>query len=75
MQRECNNYNGARAKMKTIMEPSIVWKGNRILCMKSARTLQCKICMVERTTILKKMDEDQGLVINDNSDISSSCKC
>ena len=73
--RECNNYNGVRAKMKTIMEPSIVWKGDRILCMKSARTLQCKICMVERTTILKKMDEDQGLVINDNSDIFSSCKC
>ena len=57
------------------MEPSIVWKGDRILCMKSVRTLQCKICMVERTTILKKMDEDQGLVINDNSDIFSSCKC
>ena len=34
--RECNNYNEVRAKMKSIMEPSIVWKGNRILCMKSA---------------------------------------
>ena len=57
------------------MEPSIVWKGDRIFCMKSARTLQCKICMVERTTILKKMDEDQGLATNNNSDNVSSCKC
>ena len=73
--RECNNYNEVRAKMKSIMEPSIVWKGNRILCMKSARTLQCKICMMERITILRQMDEDKTMVINDNPDIYSSCKC
>ena len=49
--RECNNYNEVRAKMKLIMTPSILWQGDRILCMKSARTMQCKICMVERITI------------------------
>ena len=43
--------------------------------MKSSRTLQCKICMVERKTILQKIQDDKSMVINDNSDIFSSCKC
>ena len=73
--RECNNYNEVRAKMKTIMKPSILWQGPRILCMKSARTLNCKICMEERKTILAAMEAENTKVINDNSDIFSSCKC
>ncbi len=73
--RACNNYNEVRAMMKTIMTPSILWNGDRILCMKSARTQQCKICMMERKQILLQLDTDKHKVINDNSDIFSSCKC
>ena len=73
--RECNNYNEVRAKMKLIMTLSILWQGPRILCMKSARTLNCKICMVERKRILLQMDTNKTLVINNNSNIFSSCKC
>ena len=73
--RDCNNYNQVRAKMKTIMTPSILWQGDRILCMKSARTMRCKIFMIERTTILQQMKPDKQMVINDNSDLFNSCKC
>ena len=43
--------------------------------MKSSRTPQCKICMVERKEILHRLKESKSKVINDNSDIYSSCKC
>ena len=43
--------------------------------MKSARTYNCKICMIERKEILKQMDINKSKVMNDNSDIFSSCKC
>ena len=46
---------------------------DRIRCMKSSRTLQCKICTVERKEILHRMQQDKNKVINDNSDIYSSC--
>ena len=73
--RESRNSNAVRAKLKEIVEPSILWQGDRIRCMKSARSYNCKICMVERKEILKRMEEDKSSVINDNSDIFSSCKC
>ena len=73
--RECNSYNEVRAKMKKIMEPSIIWQGDRIQCMKTARTMQCKICMVERLEILERFQNNRKMLINDNSDIFSSCKC
>ena len=57
------------------MKTEIIWQGDRIRCMKSSRTLQCKICMVERKEILHRMQQDKNKVINDNSDIYSSCKC
>ena len=47
--RDCGNSNQVKAKLKEIMEPSILWKGDRIKCMKSAKIMNCKICMVERT--------------------------
>ena len=43
--------------------------------MKSCRTLQCNICMIERKEIMHRMKENRSKVINDNSDIFSSCKC
>ena len=73
--RECNNSNEVKSKIKTIMAPSILWQGDRITCMKSAMTPQCKICMVERKEILHRKREDKNKIINDNSDIFSSCKC
>lgn len=73
--RDCKNYNTTRAKMKTIMIPKIVWHGNCIGCMKSPRTMQCKICMVKRIEILKHLQTNKHKIINDNSDIFSSCKC
>ena len=57
------------------MEPSIIWQGDRIQCMKTARTMQCKICMVERLEILKRFQNSRRTLINDNSDIFSSWKC
>ena len=43
--------------------------------MKSARTLQCKICMVERKEILSRFRTNRSKIMNDNSDIYSACKC
>ena len=50
--RDCGNSNQVKAKLKEIMEPSILWQGDRIQCMKSAKTMVCKICMIERTEII-----------------------
>ena len=73
--RDCRNYNEVRAKMKEIMQPQIVWKGERIQCMKSVRTSRCKLCMKERRETLKRYQDGRKQLINDNSDIFSSCKC
>jgi hypothetical protein len=69
------NSNAVRAKMKEICKTTILWQGDRIQCMKSSRTPQCTICMVERTEILSRMRTNRSKVINDNSDIYASCKC
>jgi hypothetical protein len=37
--------------------------------------LQCKICMTERKEILHRFCTDKSKIMNDNSDIYSSCKC
>ena len=61
--------------MKTLMSPRIIWQGERIKCMKTARTLQCTLCMVERKEIMHRMNENRAMVINDNSDRFSTCTC
>ena len=73
--RDCTNSNQVRQMMKSIMIPTILWQGEGIRCMKSARMLQCKSCMVERKNILSRFRSDKSKIINDNSDIYSSCKC
>ena len=73
--KDCANSNEVSAKMKKIMVPSIIWQGDRIQCMKSSRTLRCNICMVERNELLSRFRNNKRDVINDNSDIFSSCKC
>ena len=79
---DCTNSNTVRAKHKTSMHTQIIWKGDRIQCMKSSRTLRCKIYIVKRREILHCFREDKGImndnsdiIMNDNSDISSSCMC
>ncbi len=73
--RNCRNSNNVKAVLKDIVEPIILWQGDRICCMKSARTHNCKICMVECKEILKQMNDNKTEVINNNSNIFSSCKC
>ena len=72
---DCTTSNQVRGRLKEIVKPTIIYSGDRIRCMKSSRTLQCQICMMERKEILHRLREDKSKVINDNSDIYSSCKC
>lgn len=69
------NSNAVRKKLRKIVIPEILWQGDRIRSMKSARTMQCKICMVERKQILSRFKSNKTKIMNDNSDIFSSCKC
>ena len=39
VQRLYNNYNKVRAKMKSFMKTSIVWKVDGVICMESLQTL------------------------------------
>ena len=73
--RDAVNSNAVKKRLKEIMKTTIIWQGDRIRCMKSSQTLQCKICMVERKKILHRMRSNKNKIINDNSDIYSSCKC
>jgi hypothetical protein len=55
---------------------TIIWECDSIHCAKTARILQCKICMTERKEILHyRFRSDKLKIMNDNSDIYSSCKC
>jgi hypothetical protein len=42
-------------------------------CMKSAKTMNCKMCMIERKEILHRMKTNKHKLINDNSDIFARC--
>ena len=72
---DCTTSNQVRARLKPLIQPSIIWQGDRIQCMKSSRTRECTICMVERKQIISSLRKDKYKVINDNSDIYSPCKC
>lgn len=73
--RDCNNSNEVKAKMKRLMDVKILWQGKQIQSMKSACTLKCKLCMMERKEIAKKWRTDKKSLINDRSEIFGSCKC
>ena len=73
--RDWKNSNEVRAFMKENLKTKIIWQGDPIQCMKTSRTMQCKLCMKERREILARFDKDRNSIINDNSDIFSSCKC
>ena len=63
--RNCSNGNQMRQRLKKIIIATISWQGEGIRCMKSARTLQCKICMVERKEILSQFRTDRSKIMND----------
>lgn len=72
---DCTTSNQVKQRLKPIIKPEIVWQGDRIQCMKSSRTRECTICMVERKQIINSLRKNKYKVINDNSDIYSPCKC
>ena len=43
--RKCKTKNEVREKLKSLMIVRIIWKGNRIKCGKSQKTIGCKLCM------------------------------
>ena len=73
--RDAKNSNEVRKFIKENVKTKILWKGDPIQCMKTSRKMQCKLCMKERRIILARFDQDRNSIINDNSDIFSSCKC
>ena len=62
--RHAKNYNEIQAFLKDNIQVNILWKCDRIRCMKSSKTMRCKICMVERKAILASMRKDNNLVLN-----------
>jgi hypothetical protein len=69
------NSNEARAIIKSLLDPTILWQGDRIKCMKSATTLKCMLCMQERKELMKRFRFDRGKMINDNSETYGPCMC
>jgi hypothetical protein len=76
--KHCSHLTSSNAVRKWCREnirPSIIYQGDRLKCMKSAMTMNCKMCMVERKEILQRMKADKHKIINDNSDIFARCSC
>ena len=73
--RNLTTSNETRARVKELVEPTILWQGTQILCMKSAVTLSCKLCMQERKAINTAWRRKRNSIMNDCSDIFGCCKC
>ena len=62
---DCRTSNEAKSGIKDeIINPKILWKGNRIRCMKSAMMPQYKLCMVERKEIYHRFKENRQTIIH-----------
>ena len=72
---DARNSNEVRAKLKKIIVPTIIWQGDQIRCMKSTKTMQCKLCMMERREIFHIFRSDKSKIMNHNSEIFGTCKC
>ena len=73
---DCTSGHQVRAKMKQILEVKIIWnKTDRIKCMKTATTRNCKLCMKERITIMQALRENKHKVINNNTEVYGCCSC
>ena len=65
-----------KPSLKTLrekMEFSIQWQGKPIAVQKSFGTKSCYLCMKVKTQILKGMYSNKHSLINNNSEIYSSC--
>ena len=61
--------------MKQILIQLIIWQGNSIRCMKSARTPRCTLCMRERKEILQRFQKEPTKIISNNFNIFAFCTC
>ena len=62
------------AQIKSMVEISVVWKGNPITCMKGFGKHCCSLCMKERIEILKLARGNPGALINGCSEIYGACR-
>ena len=65
--RDCKASKEVKAKLKEIMEVSIIWQGNRTNCMNSARTTHCHLCLKETKVLLFRIRQNRSLIINNRS--------
>ena len=71
--KDCTNSNHVRLMMKKLMSPRVIWQGDRISCMKTAHTLKCQLCAVERKKIMHRMKQNRESCLNNKSEIFSTC--
>jgi hypothetical protein len=64
------NSNEARAIIKSLLDPTILWQGDRIKCMKSATSLTG-----EKRILMKRFRFDRCEMINDDLEIFRPCMC
>ena len=62
------------AKVRKIVETSIIFEGNPVICTKSFGKLNCSLCMVERLKILEKSKTDRENLINSCGEIYGACR-
>jgi hypothetical protein len=73
--KELTSSNAITRWCRENIEPSIIYQGERLKCMKSAKTMNYKMCMLQRKEILQRMKTNKHKLINDNSDIFAWCSC
>ena len=63
---------------KCVEKVEILWQGNPLSCVKSFKSLTCKLCMKERLLLykarLKEKDDETNLLINTGSEIYGACR-
>ena len=73
--KDCRNKNEVRRMMKEILEYKVIWKGDRINCMKTHKKLNCALYMKERLEILCRWRKDKTKLINDRHKMFGPCQC
>ena len=62
------------AQMREKMSFSILWQGNPITVNKTFGSKNCRLCMRERTLILKNMYREKCQLVNNKSEIYGTCR-
>ena len=75
MSRDCKTKHEVKERLKSSITVRILYKGDRLRCAKSQKTIGCKLCMRERREILHRMRKEPQSIINDRSEIYGACKC